>query len=263
MLNFKKSLSYLAILVIGLSLGLGLTYVSAEYTDQTNNAPGNNTPAPILITDISNVDRPFIKTGKLGISAGSTNADTTKLSTNSIVVGGQTSVINGLSVDGSGDIRAEVPSTSNAPAFFFGNPAGKNTDIPISGDHDFWQLADQNSPRKFIVRGYTKAARVVIGSTTVDPLNYNLYIPTSDLNVSRLYSMNSPREYCTLTANDLKNKGCPIEFQYNSTKKLPTYLSQIIPGTGTEIVGRCNLIIEQVSGGRGSGTSNLNLGKCY
>src|SRR3990167_3460930 len=67
--------------------------------------------------------------------------------TNNAVVGGQTSVINGLSVDGSGDIRAEVPSTSNAPAFFFGNPGGANVNIP--NDDDFWQLADQNSPRKF------------------------------------------------------------------------------------------------------------------
>jgi hypothetical protein len=259
MFNLKKNLSYLAILVIGLGLGLGLTYVSAEYTDQSNSAPNNNTPTPILISDI-NGDKPFVKIGKLGTGTASTNPDITKFDQNSLVVGGQTSATGGLSVSGGANIMAEIPATdtNNWKAFFFGNPGGANVNIP--NDDDFWQLTAQNEPRKFVVRGYTKTPRVVIGSATASPSNYNLYI---EPDVARFWSFNGIREYCTLTANDLKNKGCPIEFQYSSTKKLPTYMSQVIPGTGTNIVARCNMMTEQNFVSTNPIVEDPWLGTCY
>lgn len=246
MFNLKKNLSYIGVLVIGLGLGLGLTYVSAEYTDQSSGAPNNNTPTPILVNDI-NGDKPFIKIGKLGISTGSTNADVTKFDLNSIVVGGETSVLQGLSVSGDASVRAELPTSSSSKAFYFG-------DIT---DQNLWQTTN-NEPRKFAVYGYTRAPRVVIGSASItdsDPLDYNLYIYPEG---GHFWSFNGIRSYCTLTANDLKNKGCPVEFQYNS-KKLPTYMSQVIPGTGTAVVARCNMMTEQYL----LSTTNPNLGTCY
>ena len=254
-INTKKIMAYVTILVIGLGFGLGLTYLRAEYADQSTTAPSNNPPPPILLGDLSG-DSPFIKIGKLGISTGSTGADTGQFTGNSMVVGGSTNIVEGLSVSGDAGIKAELANTSSLKTFVFGD----NTNSSL------WQFTNfptNTIPRTFTVDGYTRAARVVIGSTTVDPANYNLYVPVEGVNNDggRLIFMGG-MQYCTLTADELKDKGCPATYTYQFSKYTPTYMSQVIPGTGSQIVAKCNMMTEQ---GNGSSTAraNANQGKCY
>lgn len=242
----SKTGSYLILLVIGLGFGIAVSYVNAVYVNPAFTSTNDQPPAPILTSDVSG-DFPFIKIGKLGISANSLNADQNKFTDNSTVIAGQTVANIGLSVSASASVNAQIPSTSTKSTMFFGNTA----------DTSFWQKNINDTPREFLVQGFTNTARLVVGSKTADPGNYNLYIEPG---VNRMRSFNIYREYCTLTADQLKNKGCPYEYSYNYGRVMATYLNQVIPGTGSDVVASCAMFTEQKWP---STPANANRGTCY
>ncbi len=239
----KKYIAYATLIVIGLAFGIGLTYVNAVYVNKSTSAPTNNTPAPILDGNLSG-DSPFLKPGKIGVGTGGTVADISQFAKNSFVVGGQTTFSQGFGVSKDFEVRGELSSGSSLRAFSFGDPT----------DSDLWQVDVNSEPRIFYVKGYTRAPYVVVGSTTANPTNYNLYIEPSGLS-SAGFGFGSSN-YCTITADDLKNKGCPINFKYSSTVYTPTYLGRVIPGTGSTVVGQCRMMTEFEGG-------PINKGNCY
>jgi hypothetical protein len=239
----KKYIAYATLIVIGLTFGIGLTYVNAVYVNKSTSAPTNNTPAPILNGNFSG-DSPFLKPGKIGVGTGGTVADVSQFAKNSFVVGGQTTFSQGFGVSKDLEVRGELSNSSSLNAFSFGDPT----------DSSLWQFDTNSDPRVFQVLGYARAPYIVVGSKTANPTNYNLYIEPSNLTSSSFGLGGS--EYCTLTADDLKNKGCPINFKYSSTVYTPTYLGRVIPGSGSEVVGQCRLMTP-FSGGVS------NRGNCY
>jgi hypothetical protein len=247
----KKYIAYATLIVIGLTFGIGLTYVNAVYVNKSTTPPTNNTPAPILDGNLSG-DSPFLKPGKIGVGTGGTVADISQFAKNSFVVGGQTTFGQGFGVWGDFEVRGEIPSTSSLVAFMFGDPT----------DSNFWQVDNSSNPRDFSVThgGYTRAPHIVVGSKTADPTTYNFYIEPTNLEFGGM----GGDEYCTLTADDLKNKGCPINFHYGKPTSnsldiyTPTYLSQVIPGTGSNIVARCSMMT-QIN----PGTTSADRGTCY
>jgi hypothetical protein len=253
--NTKKIAAYIIILAIGLIFGLGLTYINANYIDQTSSPVSNNVPPPILLNDLSG-DSPFIKISKLGIGTGSTLPDQARFSQNSLVVGGSTTLGKGLGVTNDATVLAEVRDTSNLKAFNFGDPT----------NNSLWQTDLSSYPRGFWVKGYTRAPYVAIGSDSYDPNNtspvYNLYVEPNKGAVDI-----GGRNYCTLTAQELKDKGCPFNYKYNFRVKggntyvyTPTYLSQVIPpatSLSSEIVAICKTMTAI------SFPYSRNLGSCY
>lgn len=252
----SKTGSYLILLVIGLGFGVAVSYVNAVYVNPAFTSTNDQPPAPILTSDV-NGDFPFIKIGKLGINANSLNADQNKFTDNSAVVAGQTVANIGLSVSTSARVNAQIPSTSTKSTMFFGNTADYIVPNDPTTPVVFWQKDGNGNPREFLVKGFTNTARLVVGSKTADPGNYNLYIEPG---VNRMRSFNTYREYCTLTADQLKNKGCPYEYSYNYGRVIATYLNQVIPGTGSDVVASCAMFTEQKWP---STPANANRGSCY
>ncbi len=254
MIKTKKYTSYIILIIIGLGFGMGLTYLNANYVDPSNTAPSNNTPAPITTSDVSG-DSPFVKIGKLGIYTASNPLQDSRLNDDALVVAGQTSS-GAMSVSGSGSINSEIPdSGSTNHSFIFGN----------SMDTNLWQTFN-GQPRKFAVNDYTKTARIVVGSSSASPANYNLYVdPSLELPINIGYTPGSSGPtgaYCYLTADDLKNKGCPYDYTIDQSTSYPitsvaTYMQQIIPGTGSEIVARCYVLTPYIT------STGRNHNRCY
>lgn len=233
----KKYIAYAGILTVGLGLGLGLTYVGAAYTDQTQNQPTGNTPAPILLSDISGSakDGAFRKLGKLGVTIVGKSVDQAQFAKNSLVIAGQASA-QSLSVPGFANITAELPSTSGHYPLFFGDPT------LVTGRYSFIQLDSNDVARLVTVGDHTRVARIVAGSSldsngaytsTASAGDYNLYVLPGD-NATNLgkevsWITGDKTGYCTITANKLESTGCPTG----------TYLGQIFPETGNNVAGAC------------------------
>ncbi len=242
----KKYIAYAGVLAIGLGLGLGLTYVGAAYTDPAQSAPGANTPAPILLNDISGSSTAgaFRKLGKLGVTIVGKNVDEAQFVDNSLVIAGQASS-QGLAVPGRVDMLAQLPSNSGLNSLFFGDPT------VVTGDYMFVQVDGNNKPRLVTVGDHTRVARIVAGSHTASAGNYNLYVEPGDnaTNLGKQVSWAGTRTpYCTITANKLESTGCP----------LGTYLGQIFPETGNAVAGACY----DITPGEGRYTTNSH-GSCY
>ena len=238
-INTKKITASIILVVIGLTLGIGLTYLKADYTDQSTSAPSHNTPAPILMSNVSG-DSPFVKFGKLGIYETASSFDANRLGSDALVVEGQTAS-ESLSVSGDAYINSEIPNSGSINySFVFGN----------SGETNLWQRdgTTNNKPRLFSVDGYAKTPRIVVGSQNASPTNYNLYLdPATDVSNFASEPWFDGGAYCYLTADDLKNKGCPYDYSIDTSSAYPinnvaTYMAQVIPGTGSQVVARCYVL---------------------
>ncbi len=239
----KKILSLFGIILIAAFLGGTLSYVKASYTDPAGNPVGNNVPAPLLLSDINDSGfAGFRKLGKLGITSDKNNSiDDSQLTENALVVNGQVSSEGFAVTNNPFSVWAHLESSSILPALFFGDPT----------DSSLMQKNANGSSRTFTVLNHTRAPRIVVGSKSAPAGLFNLFV-VEESNATNLGINHNPNtvqnNYCTLTANDLKDKGCPNK----------TYLAQVFPGSGSNVVAVCREIITQ-----DTTYGNHNNGSCY
>lgn len=261
----KKTISLLAITAVAIFVGGILSYVKAAYIEPSANAPAGNTPAPILLSNEASNSAyiPFRKLGKLGITDDINKAiDADQFTDSTLVVMGQTAS-NGLSVSGLARIFAELETTATVNPLFVGDPTNAS----------LLQTDGNGKIRLFTTNAHTRAPRIVVGSKSVSPAFYNLFIAegakATNLGKSTEFSNYSLGQtgytpsggtaFCTLTANDLRDKGCPSVNSGGVYKN--TYLSQVIPGSGTDVVARCNDLV--TTNTSWYPYSNYNKGSCY
>ena len=246
-MNSKKILSIFAIVAIATVFSGILSYVRADYVEPAGAPVANNVPAPMPADDSTSS---FVKKGKLGLTNNkSTNpVDTDQFLNNVLVIMGQLSA-ESLTSNGRFRIMAELPSNSTHTAVFLGDPTNSS----------FMQSNLDGSPRSFLVTGnstvtgHTRVPRMVVGSKTASPSNYNLYVEPGT-NATNLGKNN---DYCTLTKDQLQNQGCPYERSYRGVK-VGTYLGQVFvlpTSSSSDVVAACYIATP---------TANpSNIGSCY
>lgn len=230
-INMKKILSIALIVIITTVFGGLLSYVNA-FIGPAGQAPANNTPAPV------NADSTgfFLKKGKLGVSD-DRNAnnkikeiDANAFTDNVLVVMGQMSIKGALTANGQMRIRGELSDTSkNFPLLVTNNV--NNIDSNTGRPTSLFNVNSNSTPLTFFTTDHTRVARIVAGSPTADPLTspgYNLYVEPG----SKATNLGTSNDYCTLTKDELKNKGCPTtSAPYNSNNPPPSYRSVYGPAT--------------------------------
>jgi hypothetical protein len=251
----KKITSIALIIFITTLLGGLVSYVRAAYIEPLGGPAGNNAPAPVLTSDVTSNgfgpgEKGFLKIGKLGITSnsGTNPVDANQFNSSSLVVMGQTSA-DSFTSSYSNRIRAELPTSSQLFPLYVGDP--------VAGT--LFQKNTDNTPINFIVKDHTRAPRIVVGSLSASPSNYNLYVEpgTKGTNLGQSgdfstysggYSPKNQTSFCTLTAAKLASTGCPVG----------TYLSQVFPGSSGD-VAKCSDLTPQTSS---YPLSNFNKGAC-
>ncbi len=218
-INLKKFFSFTAIIVITAVVGGALSYVRAAYVEPAGSPMGNNSPAAVLSGNADkfpNSETGYFKMGKLGVTKDKTNSpvDDGQFNAHSLVVMGLLTT-DSLTSSYTNRIRAELETNSALYPLYVGDPTNST----------FMQNNVNSSPLTFKVTEHTRVPRMVIGSKTASADLYNFYVEPG----SNATNMGKNNSYCTLTADKLKSTGCPVR----------TYMGQIIPGTGSEVVVSC------------------------
>jgi len=245
-MNIKKTASFVLIVLLTVIFSGTLSYVKAKYVDPAGAPVANNVPSPILLQAIGGFPTGvygFSKLGKIGITSNksTTPVDTTRFDTANFVVMGQLST-DSLAVNNSGAIiKSEVSTASSIDYPLF-------VGLPFSIDSSLLQKDANNNPRLMTVTDHTRAARIVIGSKTANPGNYNFYVEPGYRIWGLGHTPGYPHSFCALNESELVSKGCPSG----------TMMTKIVPAVSTGAnVAECTDIVYQWP------TYTGYRGKCY